>query len=50
LHAIFGQAPLIVHAVLVETGATVPGRAGLEVGRDAHSAAIGAALARIALG
>ncbi len=49
LHAIPGQAPLIVHAVLEEAGTTLPGRADAEVGRDAHSAAIGAALARIAL-
>jgi hypothetical protein len=49
LHAIPGQAPPVVHAVLVEAGARLPGRADAEVGRDAHSAAIGATLARIAL-
>jgi len=49
LHAVPGQAPPVVRAVLGETAAKLPGRAGAEVGHDAHSAAIGATLACIVL-
>jgi hypothetical protein len=49
LHAIPGQAPAIVHAVLAEAGAGLPGPAGAEVWHDARSAAIGATLACVAL-
>jgi hypothetical protein len=49
LHAIPGQAPPAVHAVLDEIGAVLPGRDGAEPGDDARTAAIGAALACIAL-
>ena len=49
LHAIPGQAPPAVHAVLGETGAALPGRDGAEPGDDARTAAIGATLACLAL-
>jgi len=49
LHAIPGQAPPAVHAVLDEIGAVLPGRDGAEPGDDARTAAIGATLACIAL-
>jgi hypothetical protein len=49
LHAIPGHAPPVVHAVLDEVSAGLPGPASAEVWRDARTAAIGAALACIAL-
>jgi hypothetical protein len=49
LHAIPGQAPSAVHAVLGEIGAALPGRDGAEPGDDARTAAIGATLACLAL-
>ena len=49
LHAIPGQAPPAVHAVLAEIGAALPGRDGAEPGDDARTAAIGATLACLAL-
>jgi hypothetical protein len=49
LHAIPGQAPPPVHAVLGEIGAALPWQDGAEPGDDARTAAIGATLARIAL-
>ena len=49
LHAIPGQAPPAVHAVLDETGAALPWRDGAEPGDDARTAAIGATLACLAL-
>lgn len=49
LHAIPGQAPPAVHAVLDEIGAALPGRDGAEPGDDAGTAAIGATLACLAL-
>jgi hypothetical protein len=49
LHAMPGQAPPAVHAVLGEIGAALPGRDGAEPGDDARAAAIGATLACLAL-
>ncbi len=49
LHAVPWQAPPAVRAVLEETAAKLPGRADAKVGHDAHSAAIGATLACLAL-
>lgn len=49
LHAIPGQAPPAVHAVLAEIGAALPGRDGAEPGDDARSAGVGATLACLAL-
>jgi hypothetical protein len=49
LHAIPGQAPSEVHAVLGEIGAALPSRDGAEPGDDARTAAIGATLACLAL-
>jgi len=49
LHAVPGQAPPVVRAVLDEAGATLPLAAGVKAGADTRSTAIGAALARIAL-
>src|SRR6266508_1872869 len=49
LQAIAGQAPPIVRAVLDETRSPLPGPAGAGPGDDARSAAVGAALACVAL-
>jgi len=49
LHAIPGQAPPVVQAVLDEVRVQLPGQAGADVGNDALSAAIGATLACAAL-
>jgi len=49
LQAIPGQAPPIVRAVLDETRSPLPGPAGAGPGDDARSAAVGAALACVAL-
>ena len=49
LHAIPGQAPPVVHAVLDEAAAALPWRDGAEPGDDARTAAIGATLACLAL-
>jgi len=49
LHAIPGQAPPAVHAVLDETRAALPWREGAEPGDDARTAAVGATLACLAL-
>lgn len=49
LHAIPGQAPPAVHAVLDEAGAELPWRDGAEPGDDARTAAVGATLACLAL-
>ena len=49
LHAVPGHAPPVVHTVLGEVSAGLPGPAGAEVWHDARTAAIGAALACVAL-
>lgn len=49
LHAVPGQAPPVVRAVVDEAGAALPLAVGVKVGADTRSTAIGAALARIAL-
>jgi len=49
LRAIAGQAPPIVYSVLDEVRSGLPGPASADPGDDARSAAIGAALARVAL-
>src|SRR5260370_14814141 len=49
LHPIPGRAPQVVHTVLDECRTQPPGLARTHAGRDAPSAAIGAALAHIAL-
>ncbi|GAA4617268.1 TniQ family protein [Actinoallomurus liliacearum] len=49
LHTIGDQAPPIVHAVLTECDAELPDLINADIGRDARSAAIGAALADVAL-
>ncbi len=49
LHTIPGRAPQVVHTVLDECRTQPPGLARTHAGRDAPSAAIGAALAHIAL-
>jgi hypothetical protein len=49
LHTIADRAPEVVHNVLAECGGVLPQLTSEDVGHDAHNAAIGTALARIAL-
>ncbi len=49
LHTVADQAPEVVHTVLAECGGTLPQLTSEDVGHDAHNAAIGTALARLAL-
>ncbi|WP_328916408.1 MULTISPECIES: TniQ family protein [unclassified Streptomyces] len=49
LHTIADRAPEIVHTVITECGGELPELTSEDVGHDAHNAAVGTALARIAL-
>ncbi|MBT2524132.1 TniQ family protein [Streptomyces sp. ISL-99] len=49
LHTIADRAPEVVHTVVAECGGELPQLTSEDVGHDAHNAAVGTALARIAL-
>ncbi|MCQ8830322.1 hypothetical protein [Streptomyces malaysiensis] len=49
LHTIADRAPEVLHTVVTECGGELPQLTSEDVGHDAHNAAIGTALARIAL-
>ncbi|MFE1130489.1 TniQ family protein [Streptomyces albidoflavus] len=49
LHTIADRAPEVVHTVVAECGGELPQLTSEDVGHDAHNAAVGTALARVAL-
>ncbi|MFB7149421.1 TniQ family protein [Streptomyces virginiae] len=49
LHTIADRAPEVAHTVVTECGGELPQLTSEDVGHDAHNAAVGTALARIAL-